>query len=64
MTTLDGILKAYDAAIDKHKNGFLPITRQCYETPAPDNLVTVNEDCEKLLEYMAADYRTIVAKTL
>jgi hypothetical protein len=26
----DGILKAYDAAIDKHENGFLPVTRQCY----------------------------------
>ncbi len=25
---LDG-LKAYDAAIDKHKNEFLPITKQC-----------------------------------
>ena len=64
MTTLDGILKAYDAAIDKHKNGFLPITRQCYETPAPDNLFMVNEDFGKLPEYMAADFHTIVAKTL
>ncbi len=53
---LDGILKAYDAAIDKHENGFLPVTRQCYETLAPDNLFTVNEDCEKLPEYMAADF--------
>ncbi len=61
---LDGILKAYDAAIDKHKNGFLPVTRQCYETPAPDNLFTVNEDCEKLMEDMAADFHIIVAKTL
>jgi hypothetical protein len=61
---LDGILKAYDAAIDKHKNGFLPIMRQHYETPAPDNLFTVNEDCEKLPEYMATDFHTIVAKTL
>ncbi len=61
---LDGILKAYDAAIDEHKNGFLPITRQCNETPAPDNLFTVNEDCEKLPEYKAADFHTIIAKTL
>jgi hypothetical protein len=61
---LDGILKAYDAAIDKHKNGFLPVTIQCYETPAPDNLFTVNKDCEKLPEDMAADFHTIIAKTL
>jgi hypothetical protein len=39
---LDGILKAYDAAIDKHKNGFLPVMKKCYETPVPDNLFTVN----------------------
>jgi hypothetical protein len=63
---LDGILKAYDVAIDKLKNGFLPVTRQRYETPAPDNLFTVNEDCEceKLPEYMAAEFHTIIAKTL
>jgi hypothetical protein len=61
---LDGILKAFDAAIDKHENGFLPITRQHYETPAPDNLFMVNENCEKLPEDMAADSHTIVAKTL
>jgi hypothetical protein len=61
---LDGILKAYDAAIDKHKNGFLTVTKQRYEPPAPDNLFMVNEDCEKLLEDMATDFHTIVAKTL
>jgi hypothetical protein len=61
---LDGLLKAYDMAIYKHENGFLPITRQCYETPAPDNLFMVNEDCEKLPEYMAADFHTTAAKTL
>ncbi len=32
----------------KHDDGFLPITKQRYETPAPENLFTVNEDCEKL----------------
>ncbi len=57
-------VKAYDEAIDKHKNGFLPVMRKRYETPAPDNLFTVNEDCEKLPEYMAADFHTIIAKTL
>jgi hypothetical protein len=61
---LDGILKAYDAAMDKHDNGFLPITKQRYETPAPDNLFTVNEDREKFPEDIAADFHTIVAKTL
>ncbi len=61
---LDGILKAYDAAIDKHEDGFLPVTKQRYETPAPNNLFMVNEDCEKLPEDMAVDFHTNVAKTL
>jgi hypothetical protein len=61
---LDGILKAYAVAIDNHENGFLPVTRQYYETPAPVTLFTVNEDCEMLPEYMAEDFHTIVAKTL
>jgi hypothetical protein len=61
---LDGILKAYDGVIDKYKDGFLPITKQRYETPAPNNLFMVNEDCEKFPEDMAADFHTIVAKTL
>ncbi len=61
---LDGILKVFDAAMEKHDHGFLPVTRQRYETPAPDNLFTVNEDCEKLPDEMAADFHTIVAKTL
>jgi hypothetical protein len=38
--------------------------RQCYETPTPDNLFIVNEDCEKLPDEMAGDFHTIVAKTL
>jgi hypothetical protein len=58
------IVKAYDLVIAKHDDGFLPATKQRYETPAPENLFTVNEDCEKLPEEMAADFHTIVAKTL
>ncbi len=61
---LDGILKTYDAAKDKYDDRFLPVTKQCYETPAPENLFMVNEDCDKLPEEMAADFHTIVAKTL
>ncbi len=61
---LDGILKTYDAAKDKHDEGFLPVTKQLYETPAPENLFTVDEDCDKLREERAADFHTIVAKTL
>jgi hypothetical protein len=61
---LDGILKTYDVAKDKHDDGFLPITKQRHETPAPENLFTVDEDCDKLLEEMAADFHTIIAKTL
>jgi hypothetical protein len=45
---LDGILKAFDAAMEKHEHRFQPVTRQRYETPAPTNLFIVNEDCEKL----------------
>jgi hypothetical protein len=61
---LDGILKAFDAAMEKHGHGFLPVMKQHYETPAPDNLFKVNEDCDKLPDEMAADFHTIVAKTL
>ncbi len=45
---LDRILKAFDAAMEKHEHGFQPVTRQRYETLAPENLFVVNEDCEKL----------------
>ncbi len=61
---LDGILKTNDVAKDKHDDGFLPITKQHYETPAPENLFTVDEDCDKLPEEMAADFHTIIAKKL
>jgi hypothetical protein len=61
---LDGIIKTYDAPKDKHDDGFLPVTKQCYEMPVPENLFMVDEDCEKLPEEMAADFHTIVAKTL
>jgi hypothetical protein len=61
---LDGILKTYDAAKNKHDDGFLLITKERYETPAPENLFTVDDDCQKLPEEMAADFHTIVAKTL
>jgi hypothetical protein len=61
---LDGILKAYDGAKNKHDDGFLPITKQRYEMPAPENLFTVDDDCQKLPEEMAADFHTIIAKTL
>jgi hypothetical protein len=61
---LDGILLAFDAAVKKHGDGFTPVTRQRLKTPAPDNLFVVNEDCEKLLEAVSADFHNIVAKTL
>ena len=50
--------------LSKHDDGFLPITKQRYETPAPENLFMVNEDCEKLPKEMAADFHTVVAKML
>ncbi len=61
---LDGILQAFDAAVKKHGDGFTPVTRQCFKTTAPDNLFVVNENCEKFLEAVSADFPTIVAKTL
>jgi hypothetical protein len=61
---LDGILQAFDAAVKKHGDRFIPVTRQCFKTPAPDNLFVVNEDSEKLLEAVSADFHTIVVKTL
>ncbi len=61
---LDGILQAFDAAVKKHGDGFTPVARQHFKTPAPNNLFVVNEDCEKLLEAVSADFHTIGAKTL
>jgi hypothetical protein len=61
---LNGILQAFDAAVKNHGDGFTPVTRQHFKTPAPDNLFVVNKDCEKLLEAVSADFYTIVAKTL
>ena len=61
---VDGIIKAWDEAVAKHEQGFKPVTWQKYDSAAPGNLFTVNEDCEKLPEGMAADYHTITAKTL
>ncbi len=61
---LDGILQTFDAAMKNHGNGSKPVTKQRFETPAPDNLFVVNEDCDKLSEAVSADFHTIVAKTL
>jgi hypothetical protein len=61
---LDEILQAFDAAMKKHGDEFVPATKQCFKIEARDNLFTVNKDCEKLNEGAAADFHTIVAKTL
>jgi hypothetical protein len=61
---LDGVLKTYNVAKDKHDDVFLPVTKQRYETPAPENLFTVDEDSDKLPEEMAADFHTIIAKSM
>ncbi len=57
-------MKAYDLVKSKYDDGFVPVTKHRFDSPAPDNLFTVDEDCEKLPEDMAADFHTIVAKTL
>ncbi len=46
----------------KHGDGFKPVAKQRFKTPAPDNLFVVNEDCDKLSEAVSADFHTIVAK--
>jgi hypothetical protein len=61
---LDGIREAFDAAVKKHGDGFIPATKQRFKTQAPDNLFVVNEDCNKLSEVASADFQMIVAKTL
>ncbi len=61
---LNGILQAFDAAVKKHSDGFTPVTRQCFKIKAPNNLFVVNEDCEKLLEAVSADFHTTLSKTL
>jgi hypothetical protein len=63
---LDGIREAFDAAVEKHGDGFIPVTKtkQRFKTPARDNLCVVNEDCDKLSEAASADFHTILAKTL
>jgi hypothetical protein len=60
---LDGIREAFDAAVEKHGNGFIPLTKQRFKTPAPNNLFVVNEACDKLSEAASADFHTIVVKT-
>jgi hypothetical protein len=61
---LDRIRQAFDAAVEQHSDGFIPVTKQRFKTPAPDNLFVVNEDCDKLSEAASADFHTIMAKTL
>ncbi len=61
---LDGILQGFDTAVKKHGDEFIPVTKQRFKTPAPDNLFVGNEDCDKLSEAVSADFHTIVAKTL
>jgi hypothetical protein len=61
---LDGILQAFDATLKKHGDGFTPVTKQQFKTPAPDYLFVLNEDCERLLQTVSADFRTLVPKTL
>jgi hypothetical protein len=61
---LDGIQEAFDAAVEKHGDGFIPVTKQWFKTPAPDNLFVVNEDCDELLEAASVEIHSIVTKTL
>jgi hypothetical protein len=62
---LDGILHTFDEAVKKHGEGWVVVrSRAAKKTAAPDNLFTVNEDCEKLPTDAAAAFHTVVAKLL
>ncbi len=56
---LDGIRQAFDAALEQHGDGFTPVTKQRFKTPAPDNLFVGNEDCDKFSEAVSADFHTM-----
>ena len=62
---LDGILHTFDEAIKKHGEGWVVVqSRVAKKTAAPDNLFTVNEDCENLPTDAASPFHTVVAKLL
>ena len=62
---LDGILHTFDEAIKKHGEGWVVVrSPAAKKTAAPDNLFTVNDDCEKLSIEAAASFHTVVAKLL
>jgi hypothetical protein len=47
---LDGILHTFDEAVKKHGEGWVVVrSRAAKKTAAPDNLFTVDEDCEKAI---------------
>jgi hypothetical protein len=61
----DGILQAYNLAINDHNNEY-QIVGKCHSktSAASDNLCVVNKDYKKLSNEAAAAFHTIVAKAL
>ena len=62
---LDGILRTFDKAVQKHGEGWV-VVKECVakRTAAPDNLFVVDENCEKLSVEATASFHTVVAKLL
>jgi hypothetical protein len=62
---LDGILHTFGEAIKKHGEVWVVVwSRAAKKMDAPDNLLTVNEDCKKLSTDVSAAFHTVVAKLL
>ena len=62
---LDGILRTFGEAVQKHGEGWV-VVKACVvkRTAAPDNLFVVDENCEKLSVEAAASFHTVVAELL
>jgi hypothetical protein len=62
---IDGILQAYDLAINNHNDGYKILGKHHSKmSAAPDNLFVVNEEGKKLSDEAAAAIHTIMAKVL
>ncbi len=64
---IDEIVVAYDKALAKLSDGFSAVKKKlniARTSTAPDDLLVVNEDAEKLSEEGATDFHNLVAKTL
>ena len=62
---LDGILDAFDKAVEKHRDGWIVVKKQCLrKMAAHDDLPAGNEDHGRLSTKALASFHLIVAKVL